>query len=642
MLTDDEKRCQDELSDLIYQGRLLMLTNAELRKELPNFRQLILQVEPFKSDKALDLATQAPFFDSKKLNALRLYLTRLQASMKYFPFQSPHHRMPNILDGVAMKDVIQMARGNRLQIEKYKILEKGYELNEVLLADGCEPIPPLVSVQQIRGDGNCYYRAVMRAHIEAIIMMPNPNDRSALFTHMANLFEGELLNNNNSLFLQRKSKHSVEKLTGFIEKLKGAAKGERWSTLQEFSHDLMDDSQQGDDYVMIDAARFLLGQYIYDHMNDVDPKGHNLTFYDYIASEGYIFDIISEIDLRHKARKRNVKESEAEHKKRIQGIIDILSEEEQNEIIKKDQERRFNRFFYDGLLQMGDHANNFYVEKLLLLSILGAKGSNIPVDDQKKADLYIRQNKIEQDLAADFYERYNMADLPKTEVYLQLVPGHYTYFLTAEQHDLRKRCLAEAIAPESFDFNYEPPKLPSPIVPAADALLKRQKNHSELKNKKRNIDGLDPLREIIDEVFDLNLVDNMRDLLRLISEQCRSLRSKHINKLQLYIDYKLEIMKKAHQSVQDKFEYAEDDPSMAKVLMELKNKAVFFEKKQHYWSAVKSQLNEFKKPLDEAYKNPGYFFSRHNVIKKNIEEILKWHDHPMQDKLQQSRTLIRY
>lgn len=628
MPIDPVRHYQQELSDLIYEGRLLALSNKDLIKELPNFMALIDQVEPFKSDKLLHDYCRPSFFnfDSKikhrKLKALRLYLTRLQATMKYFPFSDDDGERSNILPIVHLEDKPERSKSEDL-LKIYADLSKGFE-----------DVPGFASIQEINGDGNCYYRAVLRAHIEAMIMA-EPANRSAMFNHMANLFEEELLKKG-SIFRQKKSERELNALNSFIEKLRNAAKGELWTSVQECAKDLMATDSQSDDYVMIQASRYLLGQYILDHLHDSDPDIQPLSFFDCMVAEDDLEQIIG------KKYRRKAYESLEHYAQRKREILAKLSEIDQQRMIEEDKKEQFQDNFERGVLKMGHDAEGFFVELSILPAMLGAEGYCIIFNRKQKLNLSRIQTHIAKTLNQNFFERHHLAALPKSEVYLLLDKKHYTYLLTAEQQDLKKKFLMAVNAPRLFDFNDEAGHGGVQMIQESGFCGAKHKATDFEALKKRNRDGLNIFRETIDELFDFNLVNHARVLFSLISEQCRSLRSKHITKLQDYIEFKLKTMESAQVMFQDHLLIHDKSNAVDMKSVELREQVVFFEKKKKYWSALILQLEEFKNPLEEAFKNPGIFFSRHQVIKKDIAEMIHWHDQPSSDQSQRFNAVMRY
>ena len=98
--------------------------------------------------------------------------------------------------------------------------------------------------RSIRGDGNCYYRAVMVGLIEQIIMSP---DREKLFLDLRDKFE-RIIGGYDGRF--------DDKIIPFIVTLTVASRGKCWNTVDEFEEELRH-SHSSLDAQMIQSARCL-------------------------------------------------------------------------------------------------------------------------------------------------------------------------------------------------------------------------------------------------------------------------------------------------------------------------------------------------------------------------------------------------
>ena len=208
--TEDLQAHQAELSALIYHGRLINGSDAQMFQDLPRLFVLFQAVSPFREDQALLAA-----YSMGNVLQIRAYLTRLQATMRYESFEQLNPA-GNIVSRFDTEDMIQsMQVNNPLLAQKYRLAhERG-----------------LSSVQGIRGDGSCYFRSVIRLHIEQLIMTEDAARRQQGFTHLARLIRQEVLKDG-SLF--RQNNRNVERLEQLVAQLEQAASGHAWVQLQDF------------------------------------------------------------------------------------------------------------------------------------------------------------------------------------------------------------------------------------------------------------------------------------------------------------------------------------------------------------------------------------------------------------------------
>jgi hypothetical protein len=153
--------------------------------------------------------------------------------------------------------------------DKYKAL-----VDESRTSDSANPI---VMVQGIRGDGNCYYRSVLRSHIEHLIGMRDPNRKQAYFKHLSEAIKYNL-GKQNSLFRQRATPIEQQNADKLLAKLDQAARGEVWSgpqALVEFDRDMAMSDPSSIDSSLITAARYMTAQYVADYP-DINYNGISL------------------------------------------------------------------------------------------------------------------------------------------------------------------------------------------------------------------------------------------------------------------------------------------------------------------------------------------------------------------------------
>lgn len=108
----------------------------------------------------------------------------------------------------------------------------------------------IVGVQRVRGDGDCYFRAVIYGQFERTILA-SPSDRNKLFNYYAKLIKNELLDQENTCF--KRDGQDEKPIKQLISKLEQAAQGQAWNHLQAFRHDMMSLEQSGEDYLLIKA-----------------------------------------------------------------------------------------------------------------------------------------------------------------------------------------------------------------------------------------------------------------------------------------------------------------------------------------------------------------------------------------------------
>jgi hypothetical protein len=170
---------------------------------------------------------------------LTCFFNELQAK-KYSPFFSYDIQKSKIRNRIAITDIISSST-KLTRIQTFQALQK----------DGFS------TLQRINADGNCYYRAIIKGYIEHTIM-ETPEKRAFFFQRLANLFQGEILDK--PPFEDYRLTDAQNKdIATLIQKIRLAAEGLYWKSLQAFWQELADDKTQTD-MLLILCSRYLVAQ----------------------------------------------------------------------------------------------------------------------------------------------------------------------------------------------------------------------------------------------------------------------------------------------------------------------------------------------------------------------------------------------
>lgn len=213
---------------LLYQGHFTHGTFAEIVGKLSPLLSALSPEDAAEISKELQKKS-----DSIDKSKLFCFLNDLQAG-KYSPFLTYNIQDSRIRNRVAIDD----------QIEEVNALQKQFQ---ALKNAGFS------SFQRIKADGNCYYRAVIKGYIEQSIIEA-PEKRPFFFNRLADLFEGEVLEKP-----PINIDDEIPQILALIANLRAAAKGEKWTTLQDFWKDLADENT-GTDHFLILSSRYLVAQ----------------------------------------------------------------------------------------------------------------------------------------------------------------------------------------------------------------------------------------------------------------------------------------------------------------------------------------------------------------------------------------------
>ena len=258
----------------IYKGDFTYPSNDDLRGMLQRALPLFKRVEPFKSDAALQSALSEAIQPTIYRNngqledridlTLRKYFSRLQVSSVPEPYSQIYEDFTAgsfAMSGANLTFDVQALEDNNVEgyPDKYKAL-----VNESRREDAANPI---AMVQGIRGDGNCYYRSVLRSHLENLIGMSDPNQKQEYFKHLSEAIKHHL-GKPNSLFRQRATRIEKHNVNELLAKLDQAARGQIWSgrhALVEFDRDMAMSDPSSIDSSLITAARYMTAQYVADY-----------------------------------------------------------------------------------------------------------------------------------------------------------------------------------------------------------------------------------------------------------------------------------------------------------------------------------------------------------------------------------------
>ena len=360
---------------LIYSGKLM----RQLTDLAPEVLHLFYVTEPFAADELLinELNALTAAVVPYQLERLRNYFNKLQITCEYEAFQ---HYCDNIGTDENRNAHQQQPLADYAQLDPY---------NPPLQARirQLESEHDYVALHQIRGDGNCYFRAVMRNYLEQAIIAVHP-DRQRLLNHLAGLIRAELLDNVNSCFRNDFPMDTPEfqRMTALANTLVQAANGYAWPNLQTFRQALINATDDGADYQLIIAARYLVAACV---MENRDTVFNDLTLQNAILLTAvYVYPT-------------------------LEGYRDAI------------------------ITRMGIYAEGPWVDLHFLPKMLGAHGRMFIVSREANEQL--------QELNGGentFYERYQLQDIPQLIVSLAFLPGHYDALISRDYYQAQQANLA--------------------------------------------------------------------------------------------------------------------------------------------------------------------------------------------------------
>ncbi len=289
VISDSERAARGELAAMLYNGHFTNGPFQIMCEHLRNTLHLFEQVHPFNIDQrfmasikraaALEFRSEANTPAGKvfiqqnalPLKTLRHYFTILQATRQYSDFATTDPRQntrskENLIDFLATNSLQSSVRQ-----ESYRQI---YEGTYPIEGDST-PKLKFKANQVIRGDGNCYFRAVIRLSMESAILA-EPRERNRLFTHYANLIQQAVLDKPTSCFRQdfdSENSETSHRMADLVSTLRLAASSEKWESLQDFWHDLVDPTEAGDDYRLIQAFRYVIADYLTVNQHREMPNG---------------------------------------------------------------------------------------------------------------------------------------------------------------------------------------------------------------------------------------------------------------------------------------------------------------------------------------------------------------------------------
>jgi hypothetical protein len=146
------------------------------------------------------------------------------------------------------------------------------------------------SWRSARGDGNCYYRAVIFSAIENIIMSENLSLFDELMKRFESLIEPRQVHERSEAMFARASSHDLSIVTldgsaylsveNICEIFRRASKGEIWLTVEDFESDILNGSS-GIDLALVRCCRQLVSNYL---MNHTETEFNGLSLIDAILS----------------------------------------------------------------------------------------------------------------------------------------------------------------------------------------------------------------------------------------------------------------------------------------------------------------------------------------------------------------------
>jgi hypothetical protein len=363
----------NRLVRLIYSGTLV----KQLTELTPEVHNLFYVTRPFAADRPLLAELNALTADvvPYRLERLRNYFNKLQTTCEYEAFQhycdnigtdenrNAHQQQP-------LADYAQLHTDTPLLQARLRQLESEHDY---------------VALHQIRGDGNCYFRAVMRNYLEQAIIAVHPN-RQRLLNHLAGLIRAELLDNVNSCFRTDfpMDTPAFQRMTALANTLVQAANGYDWPNLQTFRQALINATEDGADYQLIIAARYLVAACVMENRNTV--------FNDLTLQNAILFT-----------------------------TFHPTLEEYRDAIITL----------------MGVCAEGPWVDLHFLPKMLGAHGRMFIVS--RAANEHLQELNGGENT---FYERYQLQDIPQLTVSLAFFPGHYDALISRDYYQAQQANLA--------------------------------------------------------------------------------------------------------------------------------------------------------------------------------------------------------
>ena len=409
------KLTENELTRSIHNGTLIGRLNLknlqDNPQELPEIIKLFKTHKPFKNDPSLfninygldciesslnsikEPGTEPELLSvfnqtlAETLSVLRCYLIKIQATLDYETFEIYCHQKNSdsnkkLLDQAPLFDYAKLdpfnpeLQGRLLQL----VTEHQY-----------------IALQKICGDGDCYFRAIMRSFIEQAILK-NAEDRARLFNHLARLICDELLHNE-SFFIEDFGPNSemAASMQALVTKLQKAAQSTSWKNLQEFRHDLVNSEDRGDDKMLIIAARYLTADCVRENLENN-------------------FNDISLLSSR----------------------ANSLSPEIEKEVTLQNGKFDYIRYRKSLITKMGVCAEGAWVDTHLLPQMLNASDHLFIIPREKDRKL---QELTPESLRDNFSERYQLKDVPENSIHLAFFPGHYDTLIPQDQYIAQQKHL---------------------------------------------------------------------------------------------------------------------------------------------------------------------------------------------------------
>ena len=280
-VTPEEERAIRTLYSIVMSEVFTMASYAEQKVAFPYMKQLFSKIKVFENNGELNAMFgkgQRPDM-GRYHEILMSYFTYLKATPECKAFNTPMYGLDDLRKSIPCGAV-----------EPLESLNHEYQTKLHKLAPTLRQCD-IHGWKRVRGDGHCYYRAVMLGNLEQILASDNP-ERAQKLTNLANRLEASLEVTEPRAIVIPDDKVGLQ--AELILKLREAAAGHRWVTLQDYEKDLLSGDNQLD-RALITSARYLMAQALLLTPRGKEAQENSLVFEE--SSEGRIFrDIHHYID----------------------------------------------------------------------------------------------------------------------------------------------------------------------------------------------------------------------------------------------------------------------------------------------------------------------------------------------------------
>ena len=272
------------------------------------------------------------------------YFSSLQITQEYQPFGT--FEFKNLASSNFTEEMLEMEFPNTKSQ-----LQRVFEPNQE---------DPFVTVQKICADGDCYYRAVMRAHIENIILCVDLRTKKQYLERLLGMLNDYVLEGR---FFKQLAGDDHKSVNYFLVQLKQLMSSNDSGALCRFESLLADESfDQG----LVLAARYLCGEFIFQVRDEISPEDKEI-----LIRDSFPLLALETTETQDYDAAINSIETNSE-------LIDVEILKDQ---IKQERDEKFREKIETQILTKGEYAEGDLITKQLLPSLLGAQVALLSLDE---------------------------------------------------------------------------------------------------------------------------------------------------------------------------------------------------------------------------------------------------------------------